>query len=73
MIKIVSQTYFLDFQEVHNLNQHLRENPESKDVFADYIKERFNATYERSSGWTSFGYFVFENERDAIMFMLRWP
>lgn len=73
MIKIVSQTYFSDFQEVHNLNQHLRENPESKDIFLDYIKKNFNATYKHPSYWGEIGYFLFEDERDAIMFTLRWP
>ena len=74
MIKVASRTYFNDVQEVHNLNQHLRKNPESKDIFSDYIKEKFNATYKKSENWPAQGIiFVFENERDAIVFMLKWP
>jgi hypothetical protein len=73
MIKVVSQTYFSDVREVRKLNEFLKQNPNSKDIFSDYVKENFNATYERSYSWPSLGHFGFEHERDAFMFMLRWP
>jgi hypothetical protein len=75
MIKVVSQTYFADVQENRNLNRFIRKNLGSNTVFNDYVKEKFNATYERPADWSSpsLGSFVFENEQDAIVFMLKWP
>lgn len=72
MIQVASQKYFLDIQEVRKLNKFMEKNPEVTDTFGEYIKENFNATY-KTSAWPTVGYFEFENERDAIMFMLKWP
>jgi hypothetical protein len=74
MIKVTSGRYFADVQENQNLNRYLKENPESDSIFRDYIKQKFGATfvYEVDFAEGSVGYFLFENERDAIMFILRF-
>lgn len=74
MIKVTSGRYFADVQENQNLNRYLKENPESDSIFRDYIKENFGATFvfDVDLAESSVGYFLFENERDAIMFILRF-
>lgn len=74
MIKVSGDGYFSNIAETRSLNQYMQSysHTELKDFFEAYIAERYNATYERAEGWPSTGHFIFENERDAIMFILRF-
>jgi hypothetical protein len=69
MIKVDANSYFNDLTEIQLYNEYLKQDPTRS--FNDYVREKFNATYE-SDYWNSSGHFVFEKEWDAILFMLKW-
>ena len=78
MIKVLPGQYFASIEEHREFNQYLREKVGShvhadNDTLVMYFKEKYNAVYVPGEQWSSDpGYFLFEDERDAIMFILRW-
>lgn len=69
MIRVDAHSYFNDPTEIQLYNEYLKQNRSRS--FNDYSQEAFNAAYENDQ-WNSPGHFVFENERDALLFMLKW-
>jgi hypothetical protein len=68
MIKVDACNYFENRKELQLFNEYLKQNRQKS--FYDYVQEKFNATYEADQ-WNSPGHFVFETNRDAILFILK--
>lgn len=77
MIKVLPGRYFASVEENIALNQYIREKfgedsfPE--DAVDMYFKEKYNCVYVPGKPFSfDLGYFLFEDSKDAIMFILRW-
>lgn len=77
MIKVFPRRYVASVEENKALNQYLIEKfgcnnfpPDGPDM---YLKEKYNCIYVPGQPYSlDPGYFLFEDSKDAIMFMLRW-
>lgn len=76
MIKVLPGRYFASVEENQALNRYVLEKLSgdfSTNALDMYFKEKYNGVYIPGEPWNlEPGYFLFENERDAIMFILRW-
>jgi hypothetical protein len=75
MIKVLPGSYFESKEENKEINQYIKqfEDRVPDNVFDLYFKEKWRSKYVPGELWSSDpGYFVFENEKDATLFALRW-
>lgn len=76
MIKVLPGRYFASVEENKAINRYVLEKfgcDFPKDALDRYFKEKYNGVYIPGEPWNlDPGYFLFENERDALMFILRW-
>lgn len=73
MIKVPPGRFFSSIELINDMKKFREENnifPER--VFDRYIKEKYNAVYINGKKHIERGYFVFENEKDATFFALKW-
>jgi len=76
MIRVNPGSYFASKEENRNLNKFLKErypNGVYNDrAFKQYIKEKYNAQYVDEIGYRDQGYFLFDDSKKALMFMMRF-
>ena len=76
MIKVFPGQYFASVEENQAMNRYIMENfvenfPEN--ALDMYFKEKYNGVYVPGEPWThDLGHFLFDDSKDAIMFILRW-
>ncbi len=77
MIKVLPGRYFASVEENHAMNRYIIENfgygNFTINALDSYFKEKYNAVYVPGEVYSNDpGYFLFEDSKDAIMFILRW-
>lgn len=76
MIKVLPGKYFASVEENRAINRYIVEKfgrNFPNEGLNLYFKEKYNSVYIPGEAWSlDPGYFLFENEKDALMFILRW-
>lgn len=75
MIKVLPGQYFASVEENQAMNRYIIENfgydfPDN--ALDSYFKEKYNGSYVPGEHFGDAGYFLFEDSKDAMMFILRW-